>query len=228
MQKPPLLPTILMFLGVGVLCALGTWQLQRLEWKRGILNALETEYQKEAEEIKLTELRQDLTFKRGLLRGQYLNRQNIMVGPRTYEGKIGKNFYRPFLLAGGQVLFVNQGWVPGDYNLLVDDVYKPRYETLTGILKLPGEHNMFTPANSPEKAQWYYPEVKAMAEMLHIKQPVLPYVFVLEKKNDPGPYPQPVATKLKPNNNHLQYAFFWFALAGAMVVVYALRFLRKT
>jgi len=39
-------------------------------------------------------------------------------------------------------------------------------------------------------------------------------------------YPDATALKIHINNNHLQYAFFWYAMAIVMLIVYGIRFIK--
>lgn len=226
MKRKLFLPTLFTFIGLGVLCMLGTWQLQRLEWKEDMLAKLDAEYAKDAAHYEVTpvDFKEDFTFRRGFLRGRFLKGKNLFVEPRTLNGRTGRHFYTPFRLTSGAVVFVNKGWVPVDFDLLFDDGSQG-IVTVKGILKKPPLPGIFTPANRPDKNEWYYADPAAMAKALNLVPVLENYVFVVEENN--VSYPVPVADDLRPNNNHLQYAVFWFMMAGVLFLVYVLRFLRK-
>ena len=221
-MKLPVWGTILTFIGVVVLCALGLWQLQRLDWKRGILEAIEAERNSEASlpALTLADFENGPVYKRGQIEGRFIEGKNFLIGPRTHEGKPGYHIIAPFALDGSGVVLVNRGWVGLDYNPA--DIDWPAHSTITGVLRQPDGGNMFTPPNQPEKDIWYVIDRSeiAWAKDLHSLSPLMLY----EESDDIIPLTESLHSL--PDNNHLQYALFWFAMAGAMVVVYGFRFLR--
>ena len=90
-MKLPFWATILTALGVVVLCGLGLWQSERLEWKKALLERIDEEYAVNASSAALdpsVDL-QDAIIKRGFLEGRYLHDLAVLIQPRTYEGKPG-------------------------------------------------------------------------------------------------------------------------------------------
>lgn len=223
-----ILPTILTILGVAILCALGTWQLQRLEWKTDLLATLEEEYNKDARQypIKAGQLQnEDLHYKRGVFAGAFNHNKEFLLRPRTHEGEPGYHSYVPFSTPEGITILVNRGYVPLNW----PGIEQPRFVppiALTGMLRRPGKPNFFTPKNNAEKDEWYWIDLEAMAKAKDIKN-IAPYILNEEGPNIANTYPIRQQVGINLNNNHLQYAFFWFAMAGALIVVYVLRFLRK-
>ncbi len=222
-MKLPFWGTILTLCGVAVLCTLGVWQLQRLEWKRGVLEAIEAS--RNAPEplplLSLEDFESGPVYKRGHISGRFIKEKSFLLGPRTQDGKPGYHVIAPFALDGSGVVLVNRGWIGLDKTPGALDW--PAHSTLTGALRLPDSGNIFTPANQPEKDVWYVIDRGeiAWAKDLHTLSPLMFYVESAEES--------PATNSLHnlPNNNHLQYALFWFAMAAAMVAVYALRFLRR-
>lgn len=230
MRRFPFFATILTVIGVGVLCTLGFWQVQRLEWKEQILERLEAEYKEQPQRYAVrfpSAEDEDFIVSHGYLRGRYQHGDHILVGPRTLDGKAGQHFYTVFRLRNGASVFVNRGWVPADFSLLVEDRRRGALRKITGLLKPPPRPNLFTPDNDVEGGQWYHPDVTEMAAALGIKSKVSPYIFVLEDDGARAGYPRSVAAEIWPNNNHLLYAIFWFVMAGVLVAVYTARFVLK-
>jgi cytochrome oxidase assembly protein ShyY1 len=52
-------------------------------------------------------------------------------------------------------------------------------------------------------------------------------VLFLEGPEVEGNYPVAAATKPELPNDHLQYAIFWFTMAGVLFIIYCVRFLKK-
>ncbi len=222
-------------LGIAVLCALGAWQLHRLQWKENMLKQLDVEFSKDASQIFLDsdDFKDAAEFRRGSLRGFYDFKKQILIGPRTYKNLPGRHVYTPLRLEDGTHILVNRGWVPIDW--------KPHDETpmtqeaaqeaargggIIGLLRRTWDGNPFTPENEPARDTWYTPDTTAIAAAKDIDS-LHPVLFTLEGGETEGNYPIPVDTRLNMPNNHLQYAFFWFALAVSLGIIYVLRFLVK-
>ena len=227
-MRLPFWATILTLSSIGVLCILGTWQLHRLEWKTELLNTIEAEHAKDAQNIIVTPeaLNTGLNMTRGSVNGHFQHDKEIAIAPRTYDGKPGYHILTPLKLEDNTFILVNRGWVPLDMRASKDrtETLKTSSTKITGLFRVPEKANIFVPENIPEKNQWYQINLKEIQNALKIKD-LAPIILYAEKKGES--FPLASATKPSPNNNHLQYAFFWFSLAGTLTIIYALRFLRK-
>lgn len=236
MRKPPLLATVLTLASIIILCSLGTWQVQRLHWKQGILHALAV-----AETMNSTPLMSydDIAARAAgddnmkliryvSLHGRWLNEKEVLVAPRTWQEKAGYHLLTPLALDGGGVILVNRGWIPAEKK-------KPasRPETLAatevdvmGMLRRPERANFFVPQNVPEKNEWYRIDPAQIAAARHIEK-MTPLVFYAKLETGNPELPVKEALVWHPPNNHASYAFFWFSMVGILAVVYCFRFLRK-
>lgn len=237
-MKVSFLAIAFVFTGVVVLCGLGYWQVERMAWKKGILERLERVYAQDAALGSLTDkdfseiVTQDnpYIFKRGFLTGRFLYDKTIMISPKTFEGKIGAHVITPFAIAGGSaIVLVNRGWIPqgGEKDLVRQDGLAEEAVTLKGMVRSAPERNAFTPANSPEKGQWYFLDV---AQVGHDKglDHVLAHIFIVEEIDGTSPqYPLAAGGRIEISNNHAQYALFWFSMAFVLIVVSAIRFMSR-
>ena len=231
-MKLPLWATICTVGGIAVLCAMGAWQTQRLEWKRGLLARLDEIYATAPLDntglLSLTAAPAgDMPFRaRAAATGRYDHSRSVMIGPRTHNGRSGFHLITPLTLDGGgtpagaRTLLVNRGWVdtppsPGS---------SPAAVTVMGLLRHPETPNMFVPPNDPAGGLWYRPAIDEIARAQGISRP-LPFILYAEAETPAAPAiryhagPPPLA------NNHRGYAFFWFGMAGLLALIYALRFL---
>jgi len=224
-RKFPLWATILTVIGVTILCGLGTWQVQRLHWKQGLLADIEQAYQVDAtkhligsDDI-MAAWHEDRLALRGTAIGRFL-KKSFKLGPRTLNGKQGYHLYSPLLLLDGGTLLVNRGWIPADANMPPPPNGTQR---VTGILRKPDIANEFTPLNRPVDNEWYVIDFAQIASEKNLAN-LAPYVLYVEG-TDTGTLPVPVGQKPELFNNHKSYAIFWFMMAGLMVVFYVLRFI---
>ena len=109
--RPRLWPTIATLAGIAVLLSLGTWQLQRLEWKRGLIEHAERQLAAPATPLPATGL-EDFDFRRVSLTGTYLHNAAFAFGFTAEGGAPGSRLITPFRLEDGRVLLIDRGWLP--------------------------------------------------------------------------------------------------------------------
>lgn len=226
-----LLPTLLTLAAMALLCGLGFWQLQRLEWKQNLMAQLDAEYEKDAAQVTLRpeDIEGDFDYRRGTLYGSYDFDKQILIGPRVYKNIPGRHVYTPLRLQDGSHILVNRGWVPNDWRFENETAAARALASegkVTGLLRKDSERNPFTPPNDPLKNAWYFPDVAEIARVKSIDN-LRPGIFSLERQETEGDYPIPMTQRPDIPNNHLQYAIFWFAMAGIAFIIYLLRFWGK-
>lgn len=226
-----ILPLSLTLIGVAILCSLGLWQLDRLQWKQAMLEQIEQEYTKPDETllIEASELDGVFAYKRARLVGEWDYQNQIHLGPRTYNHQIGYHIITPFNVLGGRTLLINRGWVPLDWPVAQDSAQGLSPAFVIGLIKKPPRPNAFTAANDAEKNQWVHLDVQDIAAAKSLTHEPYDYIMRLEHEvpaENVQAWAKPIAQATKPmlNNNHQQYAWFWFTMAGILIVIYGLRF----
>ncbi len=231
-MKFTVLATVLTVCGVSILFTLGSWQLQRLEWKQGLLDELRAVY---AVDASSHDLFPDLAdgpdgWARGFLSGTYLQDKFLLIGPRTEDGEAGYHLLVPMRIERDgreHYILINRGWVPQDAEIgSRGDVQV----TVSGLAQGVPDANSFVPENVPEKEDWFRYDLEQMAKARDVPS-FLPVIVFAEEENpslkfSEGVEPYPVSAALKPDlpNNHLQYAIFWFTMGFILCVFYVLRF----
>ena len=138
--------------------SLGSWQLQRLQWKNQLIDQFEARTAAPAVSPPLADsLTADSEFTRLALVGEFRHDQEIYLTGRTYEGNAGFHVVTPFLLADGRTILINRGWVAESYrdrstrefSLVAGQV------TVDAILRLPASKGYFVPENDPEAGFWF-------------------------------------------------------------------------
>lgn len=224
MKRPPLIATILTLCAMAVLCGLGTWQIQRLEWKRALLAAIDAVDTAPASDIDAAHIRAAVAtgqrFLRGTVRGNVPDMPGIRFGSALRDGVAGHHYITPLRLDDGSVLLVNHGWVPAGWD---DAALRPGPVSLRGWLRVPDAPNRFTPAHDTASDHWYSLRDPALPARFGVTA-IMPMVLYAEG-GDAGP-PWPVVGRPQLKNDHLSYALFWFAMAVALAVIFWLRFMR--
>jgi len=202
-------------IGVAVLCSLGFWQLQRLQWKETLLARIEAEQAIEPRARPLNDiLDADHNLARGYLRGQWIRDQTVLVGPKMVDGAWGYWNITPFALEDGRIILINRGWGEAE-------IKTPRRDVMVmGSLRESDAGGKPTAGNIRE---WHKLDVQGIAEAL--KLDVVPVTMFMEVSEPLDmARPAPVAASLR--NEHKNYAIFWFSMALVLVVIFAIASLR--
>lgn len=228
------LPATLTVIGVAVLCTLGGWQLQRMGEKRAFIERLDAQAKAtpaplpaSADWPKLDAAALDLT--RAQAKGSYLDgglasvRTTIAAGPpgsRQLAG-FGRWVFQGFRLEDGATILVNRGFVPEERFATIAPASGPA--TVTGFLRAPEARNNFTPADLPQKREFYTRDPAAIAAALSLPA-TAPFYLEAERQGDGLTPPAGVDAKeliARIPDNHLQYALTWFGLALTLIGVFA-------
>ncbi|MDH3594519.1 MAG: SURF1 family protein [Rhodospirillales bacterium] len=225
--RPAFWPTLFTLPMLATLIGLGTWQLQRLEWKQARIAERETRSIAPAIDLP-REIAdpQALEFRRVALTGRFLHAREMYLNGRTYKGQVGVHVVTPFVLSDGRGLLVDRGWVPMARK---DPASRPDGQvagivTLEALLRSGGwtGSRTFRPDNRPEENLWFWVDPVAMAAWAGLEDPVTALYAAAGAAENPGGLPVGGQTRVTLRNDHLQYALTWYALAVALAVIYGL------
>jgi surfeit locus 1 family protein len=209
---------------------LGTWQVQRLQWKENLIAEIEagkagtplTQLPRDEAELK------PLEFRTVKLSGSWKRDMEFHLSPRFFKGTLGYSILSPLQLNDGRIVMVNRGWIPQDYkDIKTRPQTAPRETaTITGILRLGPERGPMTPKNQPEKNIWFGRDVAAMAEQAQLKN-VLPLTVDRVGTQDMKKLPVPSDGTIRLRNDHLSYVITWYGIAFSILVMFAVYHRKK-
>ncbi len=211
--------------------ALGTWQLQRLQWKTALIarvdqrvHAAPAAAPARADWARLSKDRDEYLHVR--LRGRFLDTPATLVLASTALGS-GYWVLAPFGSDDGEIVMVNRGFVPASAKPAGSGIASGA--GVTGLLRMSEPGGGFLRQNDPLHERWYSRDTQAIAAARGLPH-VAPY-FVDQDAAQAAMAP-PGNAAVAPvgglavvsfNNNHLVYALTWFAMAlmaaGACVLV---------
>ena len=226
--RPLFWPTVMTLPAVLVALALGTWQVQRLEWKNGII--AERQARREAPPLAGLPERFDQAqheFRKVRVTGRFLHDKEIYLAARSYRGNAGYHVITPLAVFPGHVL-VDRGWIPLDRKS-PETRKTGNVEgevTVEGYLRAETGPGWFTPKNEPEKNFWFFVDIAAMAKAHGIGKVERFYIETGPAEN-PGGFPIGGITRFEIPNDHLQYAITWYAMALIGIVIYLLYHRRR-
>ncbi|HUF55849.1 MAG TPA: SURF1 family protein [Thermohalobaculum sp.] len=201
--------------GAAVLIALGVWQLQRLEWKEGVIARLETRLAAEPAALPAEPDPAEDDFLRVSADGRLGERALHVLTSRRGQGP-GYRVIAPLETAAGRRVLVDLGFLPDDMRTggFPGSGTQAR---VTGALYWPDEVDGFTPEPDRAEETWFARDLVPMADALET-EPVL----VVAEAHDLGQWPMPLRLGIDVPNNHLGYALTWFSLALVWAVMSAL------
>ena len=228
--RPKFWPTLFTVPALITLLALGVWQVERLNWKKELIDRLQS--RSTAEPLSLPRWIADLEsfeFQRVSVTGAFLHEHEFYLFNRSLNGKPGLNVITPLKRTdGGGHVLVNRGWVPFDKR---DPETRSKGQiegsiVIEGIVRLSRGPGLFTPENEPHNNTWFYVDASSMPTSANL--PPLQEYYLLAANASPGGFPIGHQWRIDIRNDHLQYAITWFALACSLVVIYVLYHRQKS
>ncbi|KAL2419542.1 Cytochrome oxidase assembly protein shy1 [Exophiala dermatitidis] len=209
--------------------ALGTWQVQRLDWKTKLIAKFEDRLVRPPLPLPPRidpDAIHEFDYRRVYATGKFRHDKEMLIGPRTQDGKDGYMVITPLEREGGSTVLVNRGWIARDkkYQQDRDPAALPQGEvTVSGLLREPWKKNMFTPNNDPENGKFYFPDVQEMAKIagadpVWIEETMTPDLMVSWDREAKG-IPIGRAPEVNLRNNHVQYIFTWYSLSAATALM---------
>jgi surfeit locus 1 family protein len=225
-----LLPLAFALVGLIVLLALGAWQLERKAWKEALIATLAQRSAAAPAALPPPEAWASLSaenseFTRVRLRIEPGTGDDVLVytSGSTLRDDVkspGYFVFAPVRLAGGATIVINRGYVPSR------SAPRPQGpQEIVGSLRWPEAASLFV-SERDASGVWYVRDQRAMARVLGWGE-VAPFYVEQEAPVPPGGLPHPAPLNVRLRNDHLQYALTWFALAGALAVVFVLWAVRR-
>lgn len=204
------------------LVSLGVWQVERLEWKLGLI--ADVNRNMVAAPVTLNQalaMSSRAQYRRVRLEGAFDNGKETYVFGTGVEGAPVFHVIVPFHLKDGRVVLVDRGIVPRDMRDPATRVRGLKFGQVSviGVWRTPDAAGPFTPKPDPAKRIWYSHDVTGIARSAGII-PAAPVIVEVDATPNPGGWPRGGQTQANFRNEHLQYAITWFLMAAALMGVY--------
>jgi surfeit locus 1 family protein len=223
------LTLLLVVVGVALLCGLGVWQVQRLQWKTQLLARIQALAYAPAEPLNVAlnhvQAGRDVDF----IRVQ-TPCEPAPPGPaaRIYTVTDDGPGWRPVVLCRLKV-----GPYPA---VLVDlgvesEAARPGNAALappaalTGVLRTGLRREPFMAMQPQGPGEFGWRDMKGVSA--YLGAPNAAPVFLMLEQPAASPTIKPRPTPIDIPNNHLGYAITWFGLAAALIAVYAAALMKR-
>lgn len=209
----------------AALCALGTWQVNRLHWKNDVLARIEAAESAPPRPLRGAEGAEP--FAKVVAEGRFDHAREALLGVEVRGTALGGHLLTPLLRPGGQApLLVDRGWVPLERSAPLD---RPEGEVaVTGYIRGTDRRDWLSPTDDAPGRRFYVFDPAAIGAALGL--PAEPEPFGLVALAVPGAgrtFPEAARGIPRPNNPHLGYAITWYGLAASLVAVFAAFALRR-
>lgn len=232
----------------GTTLALGSWQVQRLNWKKNLIAQIESTRHNApknglpADGAALTAMQ----FVPVRVKGVWVSDVEFHLAPRYLNDQFGYALISPLTLADGRTLLVNRGWIPAAKK---DPKTRPETRvkgsaTVEGLVRVGAERSYFTPVSQPDKNIWFGRDIADMAAFAHLKN-IVPVMVdrvaaaLPAKPDGKKPTPAQLAASAHPalpipsdgtirvRNDHMGYILTWYGIAAGILVIFVAYHLRK-
>lgn len=227
--NPNLWPTLATVLVLPLFLSFGFWQRDRAEQKLILHHVFEDRQAASVLSLNTASALQNsvttLHSRKVTMEGFFSRGKNILLDNQVQRGVAGYLVYTPFKLSTQDIwILVNRGWIPvGDYRDKPPEVMAQKgILQISGSVKLPpktgillAEHIVESLGGDIVRVQKL--ELANIEEILNLE--LLPYIVRMDSESDAG-FVRNWKTLDSGVAKHLAYAFQWFAMALAILVIY--------
>lgn len=210
---------------MALLIGLGVWQVQRLQWKEGLIAEADAAAKRPAAPLSAVIAAGDAEFRHvtvdcpGLATAPFIEMQTVQ------EGEVGVRLISACPTDGATYL-VDRGFVSETISARPATGPSAAPLRIEAVVRTPPAPNRMAPA--PYNGLFFTRDPAAMARALHVAAPVAPQtLFAVASTNPEWGALKPSAPPVAFENNHLGYAATWFGLALALAGFYAAMVMRR-
>jgi surfeit locus 1 family protein len=214
--------TIACALLFAFLCWLGTWQLERLQWKLALIARVNGHMA--APPVTLDQVLampgDEAQYRKVTLHGHFDHAHEAYVFA-TDGGEPDYHVLTPFITDDGRTLMVDRGEVPKDHLAPAGRATAniTGGTQVTGVWRVPDPPGFFTPVPDVAHRTWYSRDLAGIAVADHLRL-AAPVVVEADATPNPGGWPKGGQTVVTFRNQHLSYAVTWFGLAVMLLGVW--------
>lgn len=235
--KSLVVPGLAALAALAILLTLGTWQLNRLAWKTGLI--AQVEERSRATPVPLPSRAAWATmsaerdeYRRVSVSGRFRHEAEAYLfhvagdsrqADRNRPSGQGYFVLTPLVLADGSSVIVNRGFVPTDRR----DPSSRREGlaegpvTVTGLVRFPEARGTFAAVDDTARRIFYTRDLAAIARAQGLEATATaPFSVDADATPVAGGWPVGGETRLSFTNRHLEYAVTWYGLALTLVGVF--------
>ena len=205
---------------ITIFCALGTWQLYRLQWKLELISEITSGLHSSPIEYSNSI---NKNYQRVNAVGKFDFDKQIYLYSLNNSGKPGYDVITPFRTNKNENILINRGWINKELKDNPSINLEPKLEqNIVGLLREIYKPNIFKPDNDLKNNIWFSINLKDLKEATG--EQFNEFVIFLEDNQVKIPLPKKISIDVP--NNHLKYAITWYSISIS-IIFYYLYFRRK-
>ena len=226
--RTSLWPTLAAIAGVVATVALGNWQLGRGHEKAALAQRIDTASHDAPIGLTGAEVRaDDVVWRRVEASGRFEPKYAVLIDNRIVRGAVGYYVVMPLKIEGSErYVLVNRGWVAGtgSRGTLPQIATPAQTVRITGLATAPSKRYLELSTKTVEGNVWQNLTLERYRATVPIA--LQPVVIQQDSKLDDGLVREWSAPDLG-IDKHYAYAFQWFVMAAAIVIIYIACNVRK-
>lgn len=218
--RPQLIPTLAMMAMIALTLGLGSWQLGRAEDKAVMQNLLESRMKEAPWPLGATDRDGSaLHYRQIVARGTFIEEKQIFLDNMSLGDRVGYHVITPLQIEGARTsVLVNRGWIArtNEYPVPPKVPVPSGTVEVSGIATLPVARFLELSGANVEGRVWQNLTFERAHENLGLE--VLPIILLARET-----LPELIPVQETPDagiDKHRGYAFQWFTIAAAILVVW--------
>ena len=205
---------LFVILFITIFCALGTWQLFRLQWKLELIS--EITFGLDSKPVEYSHTIQK-NYQRVNTEGKFDFDKQIYLFSLNDNGKPGYDVITPFRTNKNENVLINRGWI--NKELKDNPSINPEIDVeqkIVGLLRKIYKPNIFKPDNDIQNNVWFSINLDDLKDVTG--EQFNEFVIFLENNQVKTPLPKKISVDVP--NNHLKYAITWYAISVSIIFYY--------
>lgn len=237
--KPTLIPSLVTIALLYLMISLGLWQIDRAEYKANLESIIESKKSTQAipfRSIKYgtsEEAQNEWLYQPVSIEGSFDLEHQIYFDNQVNNTVAGYNVYTPLILSTNTGILINRGWLPtgkSRNNLPDISLIEPHTNIrLTGLLTPPPSKTLVLAENANSYLKWpavlQYIDITEIQK--HLDYQLLPVTIIMNNQSQTSLEILPIKINMR-SEKHTAYAFQWFALSLALLIIYIVVNLKRT
>ena len=230
-KKFPFVASFVCLIAVVILCRLGVWQIERLEWKNNLQAELDAAFSVETPPILNRNDIQKIKVGQ-IIRGSF-NGQIDISKPAYFNGRIqnGRSVQAvvvPVKFNQSDITIAVEIGCHENVSKVLPEMMSALNQTdilIKGFVRYAAKPSFVTPPNIIEKNEWWRFDNISLSHFWDVKN-LSPLLMTAENTQDIFPELSACPIEKKLRNDHFSYALFWFGMAFVLSVMWGIRFLK--
>ncbi len=228
--RPTLWPTVATLIFLPLFISLGLWQWHRAEYKQHLMDHYSAKSAQTGLSLERALLDPEgFRYYRLKLQGHYMAQRQFLQENQFNEHRLGYYVLTPFLADSGQLILINRGWVPREFNQK-DLNLNSSPLALEGRVSVAPSRTFHLGKNLKNSDAWPRQiQVIKIDELSSALGQKIEPLIVLLNPDEPAGFARNWQPQGLPPEKHRGYALQWFAFAALLAILFlSLNLKRKT